>query len=203
MKPLFRPGQKGKASYSDTNYELLGAIVEEVTGEPIGEVFRTLVFDALDLRNTYAFQDPEDSTPVPMYYRSKQVHLPRYIASVTAEETMVFLKAFFAGRFFPKEDLDALKRWRFILSPGCVLLRDRVGEAVDSPHHDALHTDRGDPGLLGPVRRLRLPQPGNGPVLHRHGEPVERVRPQRGPEGDDQDHPGREDRQVNGGSPAA
>ena len=126
MKPRFRPGQKGKASYSDTNYELLGAIVEEVTGESIGEVFRTLIFDALDLRNTYAFQDPEDSTPVPMYYRSKQVHLPRYIASVTAEggivstaeETMVFLKAFFAGRFFPKEDLDTLKRWRFILSPG-------------------------------------------------------------------------------------
>jgi len=32
MKSNFAPGQKGKVSYSDTNYQLLGKIIENVTG---------------------------------------------------------------------------------------------------------------------------------------------------------------------------
>ena len=33
LKPRFRPGQPGKVHYSDTNYELLGRIIETVTGQ--------------------------------------------------------------------------------------------------------------------------------------------------------------------------
>ena len=126
MRPRFRPGQKGRALYSDTNYELLGAIIEEITGKPIGEVFQEYIFDGLELRDTYAFRDVNDSSPAPMYYRRNKVRLPRYLASVTAEggiistarETMQFLKAFFSGRFFAREGLEALKRWNLVFSPG-------------------------------------------------------------------------------------
>ncbi|TVQ27496.1 MAG: class A beta-lactamase-related serine hydrolase [Spirochaetaceae bacterium] len=126
LKPRFRPGQPGKVHYSDTNYELLGSIIESVTGKPIAEVFREYIFDDLGLRDTYAFADPEDTTPAPMYYKEKPVHVPRYIASITAEgglvstapEVMKFLKAFFAGHFFPKETIEELKAWNRIYFPG-------------------------------------------------------------------------------------
>jgi D-alanyl-D-alanine carboxypeptidase len=38
LKPKFKPGRKGKVHYSDTNYQLLGGIIEQVTGKWIGDV---------------------------------------------------------------------------------------------------------------------------------------------------------------------
>lgn len=130
LAPRFRPGQLGRALYSDTNYELLGAIVERVTGRPIARVFKDLIFDELGLRDTYAFQDENDTTPARIYYRSQPVHLPRYLASITAEggivstaeESLRFLKAFFAGRFFPKSEVERLKDWNLVFRPGMFLL---------------------------------------------------------------------------------
>ncbi len=126
LRPRFRPGQRGKVHYSDTNYELLGRIIEAITGKSVAEVFGDYIFDELGLRNTYAFTDPADTTPAPMYYKDKPVHVPRYIASITPEgglvstapEVMVFLKAFFDGRFFPKETIEELKQWNRIYFPG-------------------------------------------------------------------------------------
>lgn len=126
LKPRFLPGQRGKVHYSDTNYELLGQIIEAITGQQVGEVFREFIFDELGLRDTYAFSDPEDGTPAPMFYKDKPVHVPRYIASITAEggivstapEVMTFLKAFFTGRFFPRETVQELKQWNRIYFPG-------------------------------------------------------------------------------------
>jgi CubicO group peptidase (beta-lactamase class C family) len=126
-KPKFKPGQKGKVNYSDTNYALLGGIIEKVTGKWVGDVFKERIFEPLKLKDTYAYQDIKDTTPVLMYYKSKQVNLPQYMASVTAEggivstskDTMVFLKAFFNGVFFPKEALEELKQdWNMLLFPG-------------------------------------------------------------------------------------
>jgi D-alanyl-D-alanine carboxypeptidase len=127
LKPKFKPGQKGKVHYSDTNYQLLGGIIEKVTGKWIGEVFREYIFLPLNLKNTYAYQDINDTTPVAMYYKSQAIHAPKYMASVTAEggivstakETMIFLKAFFNGFFFPEEVIDELKKdWNMIYFPG-------------------------------------------------------------------------------------
>ncbi len=126
MKPKFRPGQKGKVSYCDTNYELLGAIIESITGKNLADAFREYLFDELELKNTYAFKDIDDKTPVPMYFKTRQIHLPSYIASITAQgglvstsrESMVLIKAFFNGRFFPAEYLEELKEWKFIAFPG-------------------------------------------------------------------------------------
>jgi D-alanyl-D-alanine carboxypeptidase len=126
LKPRFPPGQRGKVHYSDTNYALLGRILETITGQSVAEVFNERVFTPLGLRDTYAFADPDDTTPAPMMHRDAPVHVPRYIASVTAEggvvstaaDVMVFLKAFFGGRFFPPATIDELKRWNRIYFPG-------------------------------------------------------------------------------------
>jgi len=127
LKPKFKPGQKGKVFYSDTNFQLLGGIIEKVTGKWIGDVFDEYLFQPLNLKDTYAFQDVNDTSPVPFYYKSTTLHAPNYMASVTAEggivstakECMIFLKAFFNGVFFPVETLAELKQtWNMILFPG-------------------------------------------------------------------------------------
>lgn len=124
MQAKFPPEKKGKAFYSDTNYKLLERIIENVTGKPIGLVFREHIFEPLQLKNTYLYVDINDKTPVPFYYKSKKLWLPEYVASTkaegivtTAEECMLFLKAFFQGYLFPIETIDLLKRWNLILPP--------------------------------------------------------------------------------------
>lgn len=132
MKPDFEPeaksfwpGTKFKASYSDTNYQLLGKILEHITDKPIGDVFYDYIFSKLNLQNTYVYKDPGDESPAPFYYNAKKLWLPKYIASVgpeggivsTVDEVMIFLKAFFNGRFISTERIHALKKWNLILPP--------------------------------------------------------------------------------------
>lgn len=125
LKPNFEPGKKGKAAYSDTNYQILGKIIETVTGKTMGEVFKAYIFDALHLRHTYTYQDVNDNSPVPFYYQARKLWLPKYMVSIpaeggivsTAEEVMLFLKAFFQGYVFPAENIENMKKWNFILPP--------------------------------------------------------------------------------------
>ncbi|PRY83548.1 serine hydrolase domain-containing protein [Mongoliibacter ruber] len=123
LKPNFKPG--AKAAYSDSNYQLLGKIIEEVTGQPIQEVMKLFIFEPLGLKNTYIYDDPSDTSPTPFYYGAKKLWLPQYMASIapeggivsTVDEVMIFLKAFFSGVFFPKEKIESMKQWKMILPP--------------------------------------------------------------------------------------
>jgi len=49
-RPYFRPG-KG-FHYSNTNYVLLGLIIQKVTGNPVGVEFKNRIFDKLKLKKT-------------------------------------------------------------------------------------------------------------------------------------------------------
>ncbi|WP_285397892.1 serine hydrolase domain-containing protein [Lysinibacillus sp. fls2-241-R2A-57] len=127
MKPKFKPGQKGKVHYSDTNYQLLGEIIKTITGQSIHEVFRQYIFDALNLQHSYVYEDVNDEKPLPLTYKSKQLLIPQYMSSIpaeggivsTAQESMIFLKAFINGQLFPKNDLNELmSNWNFLLLPG-------------------------------------------------------------------------------------
>lgn len=125
MTPNFAPGKKGKVAYSDTNYQLLGKIFENVTGKDISKVFKEYIFDKLGLINTYFYKDIPDNEPVAFYYKTKRLWLPNYMASIdsdggivsTANEVMIFLKEFFKGRFFPKEKIEELKKWNLLIPP--------------------------------------------------------------------------------------
>lgn len=125
LKPRFKPGAKGKAAYSDTNYQLLGRIIENVAGKPVGDVFQDYIFSKLNLKNTYAYVNNGDRSPVPFYFKSNPLWLPEYMESITpeggivstAEEVMIFLKAFFSGSLFPKDRIEGLKKWNMIFPP--------------------------------------------------------------------------------------
>ncbi len=125
MKPAFRPGAKCKALYSDTNYQLLGRILEAVTGKPITVLLAEVIFAPLGLSKTYLYQDSQDTRPASLYYKSHPLHMPLAMTSFdtdggivsTSAELMTFLKAFFNGQFFPVETFAQLKQWNRIFFP--------------------------------------------------------------------------------------
>ena len=125
LKPNFKPGAKRRASYSDTNYQLLGKIIEKITKKSIDDVFDDYIFSSLNFTSTYTYNNPNDDTPVPFYYGSEHLWLPQYMTSIapeggivsTVDECMIFLKAFFKGIFFPKEKVNELKKWNLIVPP--------------------------------------------------------------------------------------
>ncbi|GGG69697.1 serine hydrolase [Kocuria dechangensis] len=61
--PLFAPGER--FDYSNTNYILLGLVIEQVTGDPVGQVLEEKIFEPLELENTLW---PGDSPELPEPY---------------------------------------------------------------------------------------------------------------------------------------
>jgi CubicO group peptidase (beta-lactamase class C family) len=122
MKPHFPPGEEGKAKYADTNHQILGLVMEKITGEPVNISLKNL-FKELNLTKTYVCEDMNDKNFVPIRYKSETIHLPLFLTSTkydiisTAKEQMTFLKEFFNGYFFPKERLNELEKWNSIFFP--------------------------------------------------------------------------------------
>jgi len=116
MKTHFPPGKEGRAKYIDTNHQILGLIIENITGEPVNIVLKNL-FQELNLTKTYVCEDANDKKFVPIRYKSETRHIPLFLTSTqndiisTAKDQMTFLKAFFSGYFFPKERLNELEKW--------------------------------------------------------------------------------------------
>lgn len=112
----FAPGQKGKALYSDTNFQILGQIIEIVRGQPIKEVFENEIFQPLKMQQTYLYTDPSDTTPFPLYYKDKVLNIPQAMSSFkadggivsTVEESTKFIRAFTDGTIYPKHYLDEM-----------------------------------------------------------------------------------------------
>lgn len=121
----FPPGQAGKAFYSDTNYQLLGKIIEHITKNSYGHALETYIFNPLTLKDTYVYHDSVVASPTPFYYKKEVLHLPLAMASFgpdggivsTAHESMVFLRAFFSGALFPQKYLDDMQSWNKIFFP--------------------------------------------------------------------------------------
>ena len=64
QSPSFAPG--AQFDYSNTNTILLGIVIEKVTGQPIGDVFKEQILDPLQLNNTiWPGTSPDMPTPYP------------------------------------------------------------------------------------------------------------------------------------------
>jgi D-alanyl-D-alanine carboxypeptidase len=118
---LFAPGTKGKCHYAETNFRLLGAIIEKVTGKKIMQVLADL-FQELNMSNSFILPAGE-KTHAPVYHRSKEISVQNYWTSTgadiaaTAADQMIFLRSYFEGFFFPQNQLASLKTWNRIFFP--------------------------------------------------------------------------------------
>ncbi|NOZ32825.1 MAG: beta-lactamase family protein [Alphaproteobacteria bacterium] len=129
MKPAFVPGKRGRAFYSDTNFQLLGAIIERVSGLGLGEVIEGQICVPLGLKNTYLYDHAgarASSKVVAMRYGDRQLDIPKAMTGVaadggvvsTAADGLVFIEAFFDGALFPKPMLGPMMAiWRRIFFP--------------------------------------------------------------------------------------
>lgn len=125
MKPLFAPGAKNKANYSDANFQLLGKIIESITDLSFAENCNALIITPLGLSHTYLYQDVEDKTPKALYYKASELDIPKAMTSFgadggmvsTSEDMLVFITSFFSGKIFPAEYINELQEWNKIFFP--------------------------------------------------------------------------------------
>lgn len=143
MKTHFPPGMKGKAQYSDTNYRILGMVLEEVTGKPVKVVLDNL-FRELGMMQTRVCDDSRERNFVPIRYKSGEIQIPQFLTSTgddiisTAGDQMAFLKSFFDGHFFPRERLPELEIWNKIFFPfkyGIGLQKFSLPRVLSPFHH--------------------------------------------------------------------
>lgn len=125
QKPHFAPGTKGKAHYSDTNFQLLGQIIERLCGQSFAAACQERIIDPLRLENTWLYADTADHRMAPLRYKKKDLHIPLAMASNGPDggmvshsaDLLVFLQAFFGGRLFPATYLTEMQDWNRIFYP--------------------------------------------------------------------------------------
>ncbi|MFN3916259.1 MAG: serine hydrolase domain-containing protein [Flavobacteriales bacterium] len=125
MTPLFAPGTKGKANYSDANFQLLGKIIENITHKSYTENCSEFIIQPLGLTKTYLYQDSTDKTPKTLYYKSNELNIPKAMISFgadggivsTSTDMLIFIEAFFTGKLFPSSYIEELQKWNKIFFP--------------------------------------------------------------------------------------
>lgn len=125
MSPLFAPATKGKAKYSDVNFQLLGKIIETISGKSYAENCMERIIRPLGLEQTYLYQDATDKTPKTMYYKDRELPIPKAMTSFGADggivsvspEMLTFIEAFFTGKLFPLSYINELQEWNKIFPP--------------------------------------------------------------------------------------
>ncbi|WP_029040085.1 serine hydrolase domain-containing protein [Cucumibacter marinus] len=129
LTPAFVPGQKGKALYSDTNFQLLGGIIERITNHSLAAVVDTHIAIPLGLKKTYLFTRDKalaHGNPLDLRNGSELIQVPRAMQSVrldgggvsTSTELLRFLRGFYSGEIFPTDYLPEMTgEWRSIFFP--------------------------------------------------------------------------------------
>jgi D-alanyl-D-alanine carboxypeptidase len=125
MKHLFVPGTKGKANYSDANFQLLGKIIENITHKSYSENCKEFITQPLGLTKTYLYQDSTDKRPKTLYYKNNELNIPKAMTSFgadggivsTSTDMLIFIEAFFTGRLFPLTYIPELQEWNKIFFP--------------------------------------------------------------------------------------
>jgi len=126
LEPHFPPGTA--AFYSDTNFDLLGKIIEAITGQSLHTVYEDIIFRPLGLTNTWLIESSAPQTlittsPADVFYKDRNITNIRsnsaywpYMVS-TAEEMIIFLKALNEGRIISRDTLKLMHNWHKLRFP--------------------------------------------------------------------------------------
>ncbi len=118
LTPHFPPqdpaARRQRARYADTNFQLLGAIVEALTGRQLQEVVEAQILEALGLDDTWFAGRPRgdrSATPAALWSGDTVLDIPQAMASLapeggiigTAADAIDFLRALTSGALFQRE----------------------------------------------------------------------------------------------------
>jgi len=128
LPALSVPGRE--CHYADTNYQLLGLILERVTGKPLNEIFDNYFFTPLKMDNTWLVNfprtdDQRSGIPADIYLKDTVVTDVRKNGSYwadggiisTAEDGIRFIRALKEGRLVKAETLSRMMQWKKITFP--------------------------------------------------------------------------------------
>jgi len=125
MTPKFQPSKPNKAHYSDTNYQILGKIIEYQFENKLNNIIQAKICSPLELGQTYLYKDPEDTVPRNIYFKSNELKIPKAMSSFgadggivsTSKDLMKFIKGFMSGQLFPQSYLKEIQQWNKIFFP--------------------------------------------------------------------------------------
>ena len=115
-KPDFAPG--ARFSYSNTNYVLLGMVIEKVTGKSIADVYKERILDPLKLSQTSV---PGNSPEIPAPFLSGTSTQANPIGEVKNATNWSPTLAFTAGEMI--STLEDLHKWGVALGTGQGILK--------------------------------------------------------------------------------
>lgn len=123
------PGTPGKGRYSDTGYQLLGSVIEQLDGRSFAESVRARICVPLGLESTYVFSQADAGrydTVAALRVGDRAITIPQAMASVQADGGIVstlddglrFLDAFFDGSLIDPSTLAWIcSDWHRIFFP--------------------------------------------------------------------------------------
>ncbi len=128
LEPNFPPGTD--ASYSDTNFQLLGKVIETITGRPLHIVYEEFLFRPLALKHTWLVgrSEPQlapSAAPADIFHGDMIITKTRSNGAYwadggivsTAEECIIFLKALNEGRIVSGDTLKLMHNWHKLHFP--------------------------------------------------------------------------------------
>ncbi len=113
----------GKSYYSDTNYQLLGAVIETATGQTYSRNLQSRICEPLGLAQTGVLQGNDIGLPV--YHQDKRLDVPQILASMTSDggiistmdEMLIFLRAFMECQLFNAQNAVQMRQWNRLFFP--------------------------------------------------------------------------------------
>lgn len=122
LKPHFPPGEG--FHYADTGYQLLGLIVEKITGKPLHQSLHEEIFDPLGMTYTYQlfYSEPAKASP----YSLANVYIGKYDVTTfksvsvdwaggglvsTTEDLLLFIRALKNNVLIKEEIFARMKDW--------------------------------------------------------------------------------------------
>jgi D-alanyl-D-alanine carboxypeptidase len=122
LKPVSVPGKK--FYYSDTNYQLLGLIIESITGMELHYACHSYIFEPLGMVNSYMplYSQPASGSSTPMvdlYYKGLNLSEAKSISmswasggiASTSEDMLLFIKAIVNHTLIREETFARMCKW--------------------------------------------------------------------------------------------
>lgn len=129
LRPRFAPGTPGRAHYSDTNFQLLGEILERVSGRDFPTLVAERISGPIGQTRTFVHGPATASRYgeiAPIRAGRRRLDIPEVMLSLgaqggvisTLDESLGFLRAFMGGVLFEKARLAQMKaQWNRVFFP--------------------------------------------------------------------------------------
>lgn len=121
QKAVAKPGSK--THYSDTGYILLGLIIETISGISFGECLKDMIFDPLEMNDSYLmFYTEPNNQPKPammsLWLKGKDIKNYQSLSIdwsgggivTTTSDQVKFMKALYSGRLISRETLTKMEK---------------------------------------------------------------------------------------------